>query len=89
MNESLQNRHHGLRKWLPMMVLGTTVLVTVFDAALLGVAMVARALANAPLQARPKEPSRWRRLAHTCERSRPHTLSAADLPAPDHPDLAP
>ena len=40
MNESLQNGHHGLRKWLPMMVLGTAMLVTVFDAALLGVAMV-------------------------------------------------
>jgi hypothetical protein len=29
-----------VRKWLPMMVLGAAMLVTVFDAALLGVAMV-------------------------------------------------
>ena len=40
MNESLQNGHTGVRKWLPMMVLGTAMLVTVFDATLLGVAMV-------------------------------------------------
>ena len=40
MNESLQNGHRGVRKWLPMMVLGTAMLVTVFDATLLGVAMV-------------------------------------------------